>query len=174
MAARKGLVMVNTGDGKGKTTAALGLALRASGYGWNILIIQFIKSGKGYSEFEAAGKLPGVEIRATGEGLILPGTDRVSHREAARRGWDMAQAEVASGEWDMVIMDEINIAMRMGFVEPAEVAELIKNKPPELHLVLTGRDCPPEIMELADTVTVMEPRKHHADNGVPAQKGVEF
>ncbi|MCB2193926.1 MAG: cob(I)yrinic acid a,c-diamide adenosyltransferase [Deltaproteobacteria bacterium] len=174
MAERKGLVMINTGDGKGKTTAALGLALRASGYGWNILIIQFIKSGKGYSEFEAAGKLPGVEIRATGEGLILPGTDRTSHREAARHGWEMAKDEVASGEWDLIILDEINIAMTMGFVDPGEVAELIKAKPPELHLVLTGRSCPKQIMELADTVTVMEPRKHHADSGVPAQKGVEY
>lgn len=174
MAERKGLVMINTGDGKGKTTAALGLTLRASGYGWRILIIQFIKSGKGYSEFEAAGKLPGVQIKATGLGLIMPGTDRAPHREAARRGWEMAQAEVASAKWDLIVLDEINNAMTMGFVEPGEVAELIKHKPPELHLVLTGRGCPKEIMELADTVTVMEPWRHHADQGVPAQKGVEF
>ncbi|MCF8064630.1 MAG: cob(I)yrinic acid a,c-diamide adenosyltransferase [Desulfarculaceae bacterium] len=174
MAQRKGLVMINTGDGKGKTTAALGLTLRASGYGWRILIIQFIKSGKGYSEFEAVAKLPGVEIRATGLGLIMPGTDRTPHQEAARRGWDMAKAEVASGNWDLVILDEINNAMTMGFVDPAEVGELIQNKPPELHLVLTGRGCPQEIMELADMVTVMDPWRHHADNGVPAQKGVEF
>ncbi|MBU1156322.1 MAG: cob(I)yrinic acid a,c-diamide adenosyltransferase, partial [Proteobacteria bacterium] len=150
MAQRKGLVMINTGDGKGKTTAALGLTLRASGYGWRILIIQFIKSGKGYSEFEAAGKLPGVEIRATGLGLIMPGTDRTPHQEAAQRGWEMAQAEVASGNWDLIILDEINNAMTMGFVDPDEVAELIKHKPPELHLVLTGRGCPQQIMELAD------------------------
>lgn len=174
MAQRKGLVMINTGDGKGKTTAALGLTLRASGYGWKILIIQFIKSGQGYSEFEAAGKLPGVEIRATGLGLILPGTDRTAHQEAARQGWDMAKAEVASGKWDLIILDEINNAMTMGFVDPGEVAELVKNKPPELHLVLTGRGCPKEIMELADMVTVMDPWRHHSDNGVPAQKGVEF
>jgi len=174
MAERKGLVMVNTGDGKGKTTAALGLVLRASGYGWRILIIQFIKSGKGYSEFEAAGKLPGVEIRATGQGLILPGADRTSHREAARRGWEMAREEVVSDRWDLVVLDEINIAMRMGFVDPDEVAQLIEDKPPHLHLVLTGRDCPEKIMALADTVTVMEARKHHADKGVAAQKGVEF
>lgn len=174
MAQRKGLVMINTGDGKGKTTAALGLALRASGYGWRILIIQFIKSGQGYSEMEMAGHLPGVEIRATGQGLILPGKDRTPHQEAARQGWEMAKAEVASGQWDMIILDEINIAMTMNFVDPAEVAELIKNKAPELHLVLTGRGCPKEIMELADMVTVMEPWRHHADNGVPAQEGVEY
>ena len=174
MVERKGLVMINTGDGKGKTTAALGLTLRAAGHGWRILIIQFIKSGKGYSEMEMAGRLPGVEIRATGLGLILPGKDRAPHKAAARQGWVMAKAEVASGQWDLIILDEINIAMAMGFVQPAEVAELIKSKPPELHLVLTGRNCPPEIMELADMVTVMEPWRHHADNGVPAQKGVEF
>ncbi|MBU1276414.1 MAG: cob(I)yrinic acid a,c-diamide adenosyltransferase [Proteobacteria bacterium] len=174
MAQRKGLVMINTGDGKGKTTAALGLTLRASGYGWNILIIQFIKSGQGYSEMETAGNLPGVEIRATGLGLILPGKDRAPHQEAARQGWEMAKAEVASGKWDLVVLDEINNAMAMGFLEAAEVAELIKNKPEQLHLVLTGRGCPKEIMELADMVTVMDPWRHHSDKGVPAQEGVEF
>ena len=91
-----------------------------------------------------------------------------------RWGWEMAREEVVSDRWDLVVLDEINIAMRMGFVDPDEVAQLIEDKPPRLHLVLTGRDCPEQIMDLADMVTVMEARKHHADHGVPAQKGVEF
>ena len=86
----------------------------------------------------------------------------------------MAVAEVTGGAWDLVILDEINVAMRRGFVTPQEVAQLIKDKPPRLHLVLTGRSCPPEIQDLADMVTVMEPRRHHASAGVEAQEGVEF
>ncbi|MCF8033393.1 MAG: cob(I)yrinic acid a,c-diamide adenosyltransferase [Desulfarculaceae bacterium] len=170
----KGLVMVNTGRGKGKSTAAFGLAVRAAGHGWRTLIIQFVKSGQGYGEVKGLGFLPGVELRATGLGLIGDHDDLAPHREAARNGWDMAVAEVTGGDWDLVILDEINVAMRRGFVGPEEVAGLIKAKPPRMHLVLTGRSCPPEIQELADMVTVMEPKRHHAQAGVPAQAGVEF
>lgn len=171
---RRGLVMVNTGRGKGKTTAALGLALRGVGHGLRTLIVQFIKSGQGYGEIEAVRLLPGVEMRATGLGLIGEHDDLEPHRQAARRGWDMAHREVLSGGWDLVVLDEINNAMQRGFVSPAEVAELIKAKPPALHLLLTGRFCPPEIQALADTVTVMEPKRHHAQAGVPAQPGIEY
>ncbi|MCB2228172.1 MAG: cob(I)yrinic acid a,c-diamide adenosyltransferase [Desulfarculaceae bacterium] len=171
---RKGLVMVNTGRGKGKSTAAFGLAVRAAGHGWRTLIIQFIKSGEGYGEVKGLGYLPGVELRATGLGLIGDDDDLTPHREAARRGWDMAVAEVTGGAWDLVILDEINVAMKRGFVSPQEVIELIKAKPPRLHLLLTGRSCPPEVQEMVDMVTVMEPKRHHAKAGVEAQEGVEF
>jgi len=171
---RKGLVMINTGRGKGKTTAALGLAVRAAGHGWRTLIIQFIKSGEGYGEVKGLSFLPGVELRATGLGLIRDDDDVTPHRQAARRGWEMAVAEVTGGGWDLVILDEINVAMRRGFVSPEEVAQLIRAKPPRLHLVLTGRSCPPEIQDLADMVTVMEPKRHHAKAGVEAQEGVEY
>jgi cob(I)alamin adenosyltransferase len=169
-----GLVMVNTGHGKGKSTAAFGLVLRGVGHGNKSLIIQFIKSGEGYGELEGLGLLPGVELVATGLGLIGDDDDLTPHREAARQGWELAKKEVRSNKWDLVVLDEINNAMKRGFVLPAEVAELIKAKPPELHLMLTGRYCPPEIMEMADMVTVMEPWRHHADQGVPAQEGVEY
>ena len=174
MSEAKGLVMINTGRGKGKTTAALGMTLRAAGHGRSTLIIQFIKSGQGYGEIKGLSYLPGVELRATGLGLIGDDDDLTPHREAARRGWDMAVAEVTKGDWDMVVLDEINVAMKRGFVSPEEVAALIKAKPPRMHLVLTGRSCPPEIQELADMVTVMEPKRHHAKAGVEAQEGVEF
>lgn len=174
MSQRQGLVMVNTGHGKGKTTAALGMALRGAGHGLRTLIIQFIKSGQGYGEMEAIKLLPGVEIRATGLGLIDPEDDLGPHRKVARQGWAMAKQEVLSGQWDLVVLDEINNAMQRGFISPREVAELIQSRPPALHLLLTGRSCPPEIQDLADLVTVMEPRRHHARAGVPAQPGVEY
>ena len=174
MGERTGLVMVNTGRGKGKTTAALGLALRAAGHGWRTLIIQFIKSGEGYGELKGLSYLPGVELRATGLGLIGDDDDLAPHRAKAREGWDMAVAEVTGGGWDLVILDEVNVAMKRGFITPAEVAGLIKAKPPRMHLVLTGRSCPEEVQDLADMVTVMQPKRHHAKAGVPAQEGVEF
>lgn len=174
MAETKGLVMINTGRGKGKTTAALGQALRAAGQGLRVLIIQFIKGGSDYGELTGVGYLPGVEIRPTGLGLIKEGEDLEPHRRQARQGWDMARREVASGHWDMVILDEICVAMKRGFVELDEVIELIDHKPPALHLVLTGRYCPERLFGLADTVTVMDEVKHHMADGVEAQPGVEF
>ncbi len=170
----QGLVMVNTGHGKGKSTAAFGLVLRGVGHGHKSLIIQFIKSGEGYGELEGLKLLPGVELKATGLGLIGDDDDLAPHRQAARQGWELAKKEVRSNKWDLVVLDEINNAMKRGFVTPEEVAQLIENKPPELHLLLTGRHCPQEIMELADMVTVMEPWRHHSDEGVPAQEGVEY
>lgn len=170
----KGLVLINTGPGKGKTTAALGQAMRAAGQGLRVLIIQFIKGRRGYGEMEALKKFDNIELRRTGLGLIKDGEDLEPHRKAARQGWDMAQSEVNSGEWDMVVLDEIWVAAKRGFVSAEEVADLIKNKPPRLHLVLTGRYCPEALYDLADMVTVMQAIKHHMDAGVEAQRGVEF
>ena len=170
----KGLVLINTGKGKGKTTAALGQALRASGQGMAVLIIQFIKGRRSYGELESLKKCGRIELRPTGLGLIKDGEDLEPHRKAARQGWDMAQSEVAGGKWDMVVLDEIWVAVKRGFVAAEEVADLIKNKPPVLHLVLTGRHCPEAFYDLADMVTLMQAVKHHMDAGVEAQRGMEF
>ncbi len=172
MAETRGLVMVNTGPGKGKTTAALGAALRAAGQGRRVLIIQFIKGGGFYGELAVLEHLPRIEIRPMGLGLIAPGDDLGPHREAARRAWEAARAAVH--DWDLVILDEICIALDRGFVEPGEVIDLIRTRPPQVHLILTGRNCPEEVLAVADTVSRIEDVRHHLAAGVTAQPGIEY
>ena len=173
MSEAQGLVMINTGHGKGKTTAALGAVLRAAGQGFSALILQFIKSGGTYGELKGLDYLPGVEIRSLGEGLILDG-ELDPHREAAFEAWDEARQEVLSGSWDLIVLDELCIAMKYGFVSLEEVVDLIKNKPQELILIITGRYCPEELFEYADTVTEMKAVKHHAKTGRKSQAGIEY
>lgn len=172
----KGLVIVFTGNGKGKTTSALGMALRAWGQGLKILVLQFIKGGAVYGELMACRKMPGFEIRAMGEGFIRNSREDQmdAHRRAAREALNAAREEIAGGRWDMLILDEINYAVGFGLVTGEEVLELIKLKPPALHLVLTGRNAPAGVIEAADLVTEMKEIKHPYAKGVKAQKGVEF
>ena len=173
MSEKKGLVMINTGHGKGKTTAALGAVLRAVGQGLSALILQFIKRGDGYGELEALSYLPGVEVRSLGLGLI--GDDELGpHREAALKAWSEAKEEVLSGRWDLIVLDELCIAMKYGFLSVEDVAELIKNKPDALILIITGRYCPKELYDYADTVTEMKAIKHHASTGRKSQAGIEY
>lgn len=174
MARTHGLVIIHTGPGKGKTTAALGMALRAAGQNLRVLILQFIKGGWRYGELEALERLPGIQIRALGLGLIGEDDDLTPHRRAARTAWDTAVQEVTQGPWDLVVLDELCVAMHRGFVSTEEVTRLIQQKPPHLHLVITGRHCPKELFAHADTVTVMQAVKHHHQAGIPAQPGVEF
>lgn len=165
--------MINTGHGKGKTTAALGAVLRAVGQGLSVLILQFIKSGRGYGELEALSYLPGVEVRSLGLGLI--GDDELGpHREAALQAWDQAKEEVLSERWDLIVLDELCIALKYGFVTVEEVAGLIKDKPRELILIITGRHCPKELYDYADTVTEMKVIKHHMATGRESQAGIEY
>ncbi|KMY68223.1 hypothetical protein AAU61_00410 [Desulfocarbo indianensis] len=170
---RRGVVMINTGHGKGKTTAALGAVLRAAGQGLSCLVLQFIKSDGGYGEIKSLSRLPGVETRSLGLGLMGKG-DLTPHREAARDAWRQAQDAVRSGAWDLIVLDELCIAMRHGFVSLEEVVELIKAKPAELILIITGRDCPPELFAHADAVTEMKMIKHHLNAGISSQAGVEY
>lgn len=171
---RHGLVMVFTGRGKGKTTAALGAALRATGAGLAVRVIQFIKSGQGYGELAALARLPGVKLTAHGLGLIRDDPDLAPHRAAAREALAEAGRELAGGAWDMVILDEVCVALAKGLLETADVLALVRARPPQTHLIITGRDCPPELVALADTVTEMREIKHHLAAGVPAQAGVEY
>lgn len=172
----KGLVMVFTGNGKGKTTAAMGMALRAWGQGLKILMLQFIKGGKGYGELKAVEKLPGFEIVSMGEGFVRDaGEDKMAgHRAAAREAMARAREEINSGRWDMIILDEINYAVGFGLLSEGEVLALIDMKPPELHLVLTGRNATGKVTEKADLVTEIKEIKHPYARGIKAQKGVEF
>ena len=173
MSEKPGLVMINTGHGKGKTTAAWGAVLRAVGQGLPALILQFIKSGDGYGELEGLSYLPGVEIRSLGLGLI--GDDELGpHREAALKAWDQAKQEVLSGRWDLIVLDELCIALKYGFITVEDVAGLIKDKPQGLILVITGRYCPQELFDYADTITEMKNIKHHLATGRESQAGIEY
>jgi cob(I)alamin adenosyltransferase len=176
---KQGLTLVYTGNGKGKTTSALGLAVRAVGRGFKVKIFQFIKSPqRSYGEQIALSKL-GVEMVQLGIGFTWTKTPE-EHREALRIGWPKAKEAVMSGEYDLVILDELNNALAIDTfpiedVLPLnEVTDVIKNKPPHVHLVITGRDAKQEIKDIADLVSVIEPEKHYYDEGVPAVKGIEF
>lgn len=174
---RNGLILVNTGDGKGKTTAALGMALRAWGQGMKVLVLQFIKGGWKYGELKATEKLgPDFEMRQMGEGFIKgPGDQSLEeHRQAAAEALEAAKTEISSGKYDLIILDEILYAIHYGLVALDDALELMAKKPDRLHLVLTGRNAPPEIIEQADLVTEMKEIKHHYNKGIPAQKGIEF
>lgn len=178
-----GLILVNTGNGKGKTTAALGTAIRAAGQGLRVLILQFIKGAMNYGELNSievlhkAGIL--IEIRQMGKGFVYhkqksTPEELKAHEEAAAEGWRMVQREVQSENWDLIVLDEINYAIDFGLVELEKVVELLKHKPTALHMILTGRNARPEIIELAHTVTSMEPVKHAYEQGIKAAKGIEF
>ena len=171
----KGLLMVFTGNGKGKTTAALGMALRAAGHNMRVLILQFIKGAWPYGELEALERFENVRIIPLGTGFTWKKESLDEDRELARAGWERAVAEIGSGELDMVVLDELNIVLSYGLLPLQEVLRGLENRPPELHIVVTGRSAPKELIDLADLVTEMQPLKHpYHHQGIKAQKGVEF
>lgn len=177
MAEKQGLILVNTGNGKGKTTAALGLATRAWGQGLKVLVVQFIKGNWKYGELEAARRMgPDFVIRQMGEGFVQRCTEneRPSHELAAAEALQTAKEEIAAQKWDMIILDEINYAVKFGLVAVDDVLSLLEAKPAALHVVLTGRDAHPQIVDKADLVTEMKEIKHHHKKGIKAQKGIEF
>jgi cob(I)alamin adenosyltransferase len=171
----KGLVMVITGNGKGKTTAAFGQALRAVGQGYRVFVLQFMK-GRKYGEFIAAEKyLPLLTIRMSGlDSFVMRDNPAAIDIEWAQKGLAAAQKAIASGKHDMVILDEINVALDFKLISLPEVIELIKNKPASLDLILTGRYAPPEIIELADTVSEVQEVKHHYNAGIKDRAGIEY
>ncbi len=172
---KRGLVLVITGDGKGKTTSALGQAVRAMGHGFKVFFLQFMK-GRTYGEHICAEKyLPNLTVRQCGlEKFVIKGKATPADIEEAREGLEMARQAIFSGEYDMVILDEINICIDFGLIPLEEVVELIKNKPAELDLVLTGRRAPQEIIDLADTVSEVKEIKHAYAKGIKARAGIEF
>jgi len=170
----RGLVLVHTGNGKGKTTAAFGQALRAVGQGLRVCVIQFMK-GRKYGEFLAAERyLPNLTIHLSGlDSFVMRDKPAPVDIELARKGLDMAREAVSSGNYDMVILDEINVAVDFKLIPLEEVINLIRNKPAALDLVLTGRYAAPEIMELADTVSEVREIKHHYNAGIKDREGIE-
>lgn len=176
---QKGLVIVFTGEGKGKTSAALGIAFRACGHHMQVSMVQFVKSPTDSGEERAAERLkPEFELITTGKGFVnIPGhtLPLPEHRRAAEEAFSLAQQRVLSGFWDIVILDEINVALSLGLLDIGRVVELLRNRSPKLHVILTGRDAHPDLIAMADLVTEMRLVKHpYDDRGVPAQKGIDF
>jgi cob(I)alamin adenosyltransferase len=172
---RKGLVQVYTGNGKGKTTAAFGQALRAVGQGFRVCVIQFMK-GRKYGEFLAAERyLPNLTVRLSGlDSFVMRDNPAPLDIELAKQGLVLAREAIASGDYDMVILDEINVALDFKLIFQAEIIDLIRTKPPALDLILTGRYAPPEIFALADTVSEIHDVKHHYNAGIKDRAGIEY
>jgi len=171
----KGLIQVYTGNGKGKTTAALGLALRAVGHGLKVLFIQFMKGNIDYGELESSKKLsPYLTIKQMGRETFVSKTnpDPIDIK-LARDGFDLAKKAISNEEYSIVILDEINVAIDYGLIPLSDLLHLLDTKPKGIELILTGRNAKPEIIDKADLVTEMVERKHYFKKGVSARKGIE-
>ncbi|MFO0998041.1 MAG: cob(I)yrinic acid a,c-diamide adenosyltransferase [Alphaproteobacteria bacterium] len=171
----KGLLIVHTGKGKGKSTAAFGLALRALGHGWRLGIVQFVKGAWETGERRALERFGDqVTMRRMGEGFTWDTQDRARDIQAAEEAWAAAREMILDPTFSMVILDELNIVLRYDYLPVAEVISVLRNRRPELHVVVTGRNAKPELVELADLVTDMTLVKHPFREGVKAQPGIEF
>ena len=168
----RGLIIVHTGDGKGKTTAAIGLAVRAAGAGLKVLILQFIKGVRRSGELNSLDAL-GIEVRQLGLGFITQ-ENFAEQKKSARAALDIARQEISSGAWNFGVLDEINYAVKFGLLDAQEILELLKIRPLNLHLVFTGRDAPQQLIDAADLVTEMKLVKHPFQQGIAAQSGIEF
>ena len=170
-----GTIQVYTGDGKGKTTAAIGQAIRAAGHRLRVMMIQFMKGKINYGELEAVKQILGFTIEQYGgPEFVNKNNPDKEDIEWAQEGWSRAKEVIQSGKYDMVILDELNIALDFGLIALDEVIEGMKSKPKHLELILTGRYAPREIMELADLVTEMKEIKHPYQKGIQAREGIEY
>lgn len=170
-----GLVMVNTGPGKGKTTAALGLALRAIGHQHRVKMIQFMKGDPFFGELLVRERLPELEIEQYGlDRFVDPKNPEPEQVERARAGFEAARKAVESGDYNVVILDEVNVAMAFGLVDTEAVVELLRRRPPHVEVILTGRDAPQAIVDAADYVNVVTDAKHPYQKNIPARVGIEF
>lgn len=170
-----GLLIVFTGSGKGKTTAALGMALRAAGHGMRVLILQFIKGAWSYGELHALEKFDNVLIKPLGTGFTWKKENLDEDRRLAVKGWEEAIREINLAEYDIIVLDELNYVLSYGLLPLELVLQGLKGRPQTLHVVVTGRNAPQELIEMADLVTEMRLVKHpYADKGIKAQKGIEF
>ncbi len=172
---RKGIVIVNTGEGKGKTTAAMGLIMRASGHGLRTCMVQFVKAETGrWGEIKAAEKL-GLEWHTMGDGFTWKKKDIDETIAKAQHGWEVAKEKIVSGEYDLVVLDEFTYPLHFKWLNTDGVITWLKeNKPSEMHIVITGRNAPQSLIDYADLVTEMKKIKHPFDQGRKGQKGIEF
>jgi len=173
----RGLIIVNTGPGKGKTTAAMGTALRAVGNGMKVLMLQFLKGSWHYGELDAVKAFgDNFVMKQMGRGFVKVGGAETDPEDVrmVEDAWKEAEQAIMSGQWDLVILDEINYAISYKMLDSAMVVEALKRKPEQVHVILTGRNAHPTIIELADTVTEMKQVKHAYEKGVLAQRGIEY
>lgn len=178
--AQHGYIQVYTGDGKGKTTASLGLAMRALGRCWKVLIVMFTKGGDDYGELNSFRELsPTISSNLK---IVQAGLDRVIYKnnqnaedeQEIKKGWELAKKSIQDNEYQLIILDEINIAIDLGILDADEVVEVLKSKPEEMEIVLTGRNAHQKIIEIAHLVSKIEPVKHYWDTGIVARKGIEY
>lgn len=172
---KKALLIVHTGDGKGKTTAALGLAFRAVGHGFRVAVIQFIKSGRHTGEMVTAARLSDlIDFTVAGRGFTWRSDDPEKDTALAREAWASARAKIASGEYRLVILDEMTYLFKYGMIDEDEVIRFLAGRPGTVHVVITGRGASEKLCAAADLVTEMRAVKHPYAAGIPAQKGIEF
>lgn len=168
------LVLVNTGDGKGKSTAAFGTLLRAVSMGWKVCVVQFIKSGDWQVGEQKVSEELGVEWISAGEGFTWDSDDLDHDRSIAQRGWDEAATRIASDEYRLVVLDELTYPINWGWIDLDKVVDSIRNRPTRVNIIVTGRDAPQALIELADTATEMRNIKHAYDSGIRAKKGIDY
>ena len=174
---RRGLIIVNTGPGKGKTTAAMGTALRAVGQGMKVLMLQFLKGSWHYGELDAVKAFGDrFVMRQMGRGFVKVGGAETDPEDVrlVEEAWREAEQAITSGQWDLEVLDEINYAISYGMLDAAKVVAALRARPEMVHVILTGRNAHPSVVELADTVTEMRQIKHAYEKGVMAQRGIEY
>ena len=168
------VVVVNTGDGKGKSTAAFGTVMRAIARGWKVCVIQFLKSEKWKVGEQRAATELGVEWWTIGDGFTWDSKDMERTEAIAREAWAVSKQKLGSAEYGLVVLDEITYPMNWGWIPTSDVIEAIRNRPPAMNVIATGRDAPAELVEIADTVTEMRKVKHAFEKGVKAIRGIDF
>ena len=168
------LVLVNTGHGKGKSTAAFGTAMRAVARGWSVTVIQFMKSGKWRTGEEEIGRRLGITWWTIGDGFTWESDDLDRSADVAREAWRSASAALAAGDVDLLVLDEITYPMTYGWIDTTEVVAAVAGRAPATHVICTGRDAAPELIDIADTVTEMVKVKHAFDTGVRARRGFDY
>jgi cob(I)alamin adenosyltransferase len=174
MTRAKSIVLVNTGHGKGKSSAAFGVMSRGWARGWTVGVVQFVKGGKWKTGERKLADHLGIEWHTLGDGFTWESTDLERTAELGREAWRQAAVKLASGDYDLLILDELTYVMKYGWVPADEVAAAVRDRSPRTSVVITGRDAPDEIVEVADTVTEMRKVKHAYDSGIGALKGIEY